>query len=76
MYYTHSCSYCGKLFFTWNKSKQIASASLYKGIKEHLVEYGEDHKEYMFDEDPKIEAAQMYDSMSETTDKPIGAYEI
>ena len=76
MYYSHSCSYCTKLFYTYQDSKEEASRVLFEGIKGHLVEYGEDHKEYMFDEDPEIEINQMYEAMEEGEEKPAGDYEL
>ena len=76
MYYSHPCSYCGKVFYTFNDNKEIASQVLYEGIKEHLKEYDEDHKEYEFDEDPEIEKNQMYKEMTESKEKPAGGYEL
>ncbi len=75
MYYSHRCSYCAKTFFVYDTNKSRAAKKLYEGIKKHLIDYGEDHKEYEFDEDPSIEANQMYNSMSESEDKPYG-YEV
>lgn len=74
MYYSHSCSYCTKVFFTYHSNKEAAAKVLFEGIKIHLIEYGEDHKEYMFDEDPKIEIDQMYYAMTELEEKPDGGH--
>ena len=49
---------------------------LFEGIKKHLIEYAEDHKEYQFDEDPEIEINQMYYAMSEHEEDPQGDYEL
>lgn len=76
MYYSHSCSYCSKIFYTYHSSRQGASKVLFEGIKKHLIEYGEDHKEYMFDEDSSIEVNQMYYAMTEHEDEPAGDYEL
>lgn len=76
MYYSHACSYCLKIFYTYNSSKQGAATVLFEGIKKHLVEYGEDHKEYQFDEDPEIEINQMYYAMIESEEEPRGHYEL
>lgn len=76
MYYSHSCSYCTKVFYTFHTNKEGAARKLYEGIKRHLIEYAEDHKEYQFDEDPGIEADQMYAEMTETTSRPSGAYPV
>ena len=76
MYYSYPCSYCGKVFYTFNDDREQAAQILYNGIKEHLKQYDEDHKEYEFDEDPEIETNQMYQNMTETKDIPQGAYEL
>ena len=76
MYYTYPCSYCGKMFYTFSDNRQIAAQTLFDGIKAHLKDYNEDHREYQFDEDPQIEVRQMYSSMTETSDEPQGAYEL
>jgi len=46
------------------------------GIKKHLIDYQEDHKEYEFDESPSVEANQMYYAMSESTHPPRSGYEV
>ncbi len=74
MYYTHACSYCTKIFYTYHSNKEAAAKVLFEGIKSHLIEYGEDHKEYLFDEDPKIEIDQMYYAMIEYEEKPDGGH--
>ncbi|KKQ93667.1 MAG: hypothetical protein UT20_C0045G0001, partial [Candidatus Levybacteria bacterium GW2011_GWA1_39_11] len=37
----------------YHSSKEAAARKLHEGIKKHLIEYAEDHKEYQFDEDPR-----------------------
>jgi len=64
------------LFYAYDDNKTHAAQRLYEGIKAHLKEYGEDHKEYEFDEDPSIEVNQMYKSMEETEEEPAGGYEV
>ena len=76
MYYVHTCSWCTKVFYTYHNNREEASKILYIGIKEHLVEYGEDHKEHEFDEDPTIEIDQMYAALVETEEEPAGGYEL
>lgn len=76
MYYSHSCSYCAKIFYTYHSSKEEAARVLFEGIKKHLVDYKEDHKEYMFDEDPEVEVNQMYYAMSEHEEEPDGHYQL
>lgn len=76
MYYSHACSYCSKVFYTYNENKEQAAKTLYEGIKQHLKDYDEDHKEYQFDEAPEIEANQMYKAMNESSAPPSGGYEL
>lgn len=76
MYYSHKCSYCSKLFYTYHSNKNAAAKQLYQGIKQHLIDYDEDRKEYEFDEHPSIEASQMYREMVESDHKPAGGYEV
>lgn len=54
----------------------MASRDLYFGIKKHLNEYDEDHKEYQFDDGPQIDTNEVYAAMNETSDPPQGAYQI
>lgn len=76
MYYSCNCTYCGKLFYTYSASRERAASVLYYGIKQHLIDYGEDAKEFQFDEHPSIEVRQMYRWMSESNDRPRGGYEL
>ena len=76
MYYSHPCSYCTKVFYTYDSNRTRAAHKLYQGIKKHLQDYKEDHKEYKFDEAPEIEANQMYNEMTESTDAPRGGYQV
>lgn len=76
MYYSHRCSYCTKVFYVFDSNRTNAARKLYSGIKKHLIAYNEDHKEYQFDEDPGIEANQMYRAMTESSSVPRGAYQV
>lgn len=76
MYYSHSCSYCTKIFFTFNSSKGQAASTLYYGIKKHLIEYEEDHKEYAFDDGAQIDINEVYAAVIESSDPPAGGYEL
>lgn len=76
MYYSYHCSYCSKIFYTFNDNKEEAARILYEGIKKHLIEYGEDDREYEFDDYPEKEINEMYAKMSELTEPPSGAYEL
>ncbi len=76
MYYSHPCSYCNKLFYTHDESRQIAAQTLYAGIKKHLIDYDEDHKEYKFDDGPQIDTNEVYAAMVESETPPAGAYEL
>ena len=76
MFYSHPCSYCNKVFYTYNDSKFEAAKILYAGIKNHLTEFDEDHKEYKFDDGPSIDTNEVYAAMSESKDLPSGGYEL
>jgi len=76
MYYSHRCSYCNRLFSTHDSNRWRAASDLYNAIKKHLVDYDEDHKEYKFDDGPKIDTEEVYKAMVESNEKPPGAYEI
>lgn len=76
MYYSYPCPYCRKLFYTYHSNKEHAAEVLYHGIKKHLTEYGEDHKEHTLDEGAHIEVNQMYAAVSESSDEPTGGYEL
>ena len=76
MYYSHRCSYCTKIFYTYNSSKEQAAKVLYVGIKQHLIDYNEDHKEYDFDDGPEIDTNEVYNAVFELEDPPSGGYEL
>jgi hypothetical protein len=76
MYYSHPCSYCTKIFFTYHNDKHQASKVLYHGIKKHLIEYNEDHKEFQFDDGVVIDVNEVYYAVSESNHPPAGGYEI
>lgn len=76
MYYSYPCSYCSRVFYTFNDNKEQAAQILFNGIKQHLISYGEDDKEHQFDEDPSIEANQMYTGMTESSEPPAGGYQL
>lgn len=76
MYYSHPCSYCSKLFYTYNTDKFQAAKILYAGIKQHLIDYDEDHKEYKFDDGPTIDTNEVYAALTESDTPPSGGYEL
>jgi hypothetical protein len=76
MYYSHQCSYCSKVFYTYNDNKWNAAADLYKAIKQHLIDYDEDHKEHEFDDGPYQDTKDVYAEMSESNQPPSGGYEV
>lgn len=75
MYYTFKCTYCGRLFYTYNSSKEQASVILYRTIKKHLSDYDEDKKEYEMDDGEKIDTDQIYYTMTGSNEAPPGGYE-
>lgn len=76
MYYSHSCSYCSKIFYTFADNKEQAAAKLYDGIKQHLIEYDEDRKEHEFDDGRSIDTNEVYSAITESPEPPGGGYEI
>ncbi len=76
MYYTHPCSYCQKVFYTYNSDKMAAAQTLYSGIKAHLIEYDEDDREYEFDEYPEKAVNKVYYEMREMNEPPHAGYEL
>jgi hypothetical protein len=76
MYYSHQCSYCHKVFYTYDTDKHRAAETLYYGIKDHLVHYDEDDKEHEFDDGPSTDTQEVYSNMSESSDPPSGGYEL
>lgn len=76
MYYSHSCSYCTKTFYTFQENKERASEKLYYGIKKHLIDYDEDHKEYQFDDGASIDIREVYAAITESESEPSGGYEL
>ena len=76
MYYSFSCSYCSRLFYTFSDSKEQAASVLYYGIKQHLIEYDEDPKEYEFDDEPQVDIDKIYYAIGEYSDVPAGGYEL
>lgn len=75
MYYSYKCPYCGRVFYTYDTDRERASRTLYASIKQHLIDYNEDHKEYELDDGEREDSDQIYAGMSESKDEPVGAYE-
>jgi hypothetical protein len=76
MYYSFPCTYCGRLFYTYNGNKESAATTLYNGVKQHLKEYDEDRKEYEMDDGPTLDIEQIYHEASSANDRPSGGYEL
>jgi hypothetical protein len=75
MYYSFKCTYCGRLFYTYNFNKQRASEDLYSTIKQHLIETGEDDKEYEMDDGATEDSNQIYAEMTVSDHRPAGGFE-
>ena len=76
MYYSQTCSYCNKVFYTFNDNKERAAETLYAGIKEHLIDSGEDEKETKFDDGPTEDTNEVYSEMAGNNEPPTGGYEL
>lgn len=74
MYYTYRCTYCQRAFYTFDRNKHHASVTLYRAVKHHLIEYGEDHKEHEMDDGEVEDSQQIYLEMTESPVEPHGAY--
>jgi hypothetical protein len=76
MYYSYPCTYCGKVFYTYNENKEAAANTLYNGAKQHLKEYGEDDKEHELDDGVYEDVNQIYSEMDGSAEPPTGGYEL
>ncbi len=74
MYYSYKCPYCGRVFYTYDTNKERASRTLYFTIKQHLIDYNEDHKEYVLDDGEEADSDQIYEEMVESNIAPPGGY--
>jgi hypothetical protein len=76
MYYCHQCTYCKRVYCTFDLDKWAAAKRLYSAIKSHLIEYDEDHKEYEMDDGESEDSNQIYHELYEYNEKPAGVYEV
>lgn len=76
MYYSDKCPYCSKIFYVFSDDKEAAAKALYAGIKQHLIDYDEDRKEYKMDDSPEQDTNEIYNEVAETNEPPAGGYEI
>jgi hypothetical protein len=76
MYYSFNCTYCGRVFYTFNENKETAANTLYDSVKAHLKEYGEDEKEYEMDDGHQMDTDQIYSEMNGFDEAPTGGYEV
>lgn len=76
MYYSQPCSHCSYVFYTYNDNKEIAAQTLYDAIKQHLIETGEDDKEYKYDDGPREDTNEIYGEMTSSSEPPSGGYEV
>lgn len=76
MYYSHSCSVCSRVFYTYNNNKEQAARTIYYGIKQHLIDYNEDNRESEFDEGADIDIDEVYNGLTESEFPLSGGYEL
>ena len=74
MYYSFSCTYCRRVFFTFDTDKHRAAVTLYRTIKQHLIDYNEDEKEYELDDGERVDTDQIYAEMKSSHHAPNGGY--
>jgi hypothetical protein len=72
MYYSFKCTYCGRAFYTYDRNRHQASVTLYRAVKNHLIEYNEDHKEHEMDDGEQEDSNQIYAEMTESSAPPPG----
>jgi len=75
MHYSYTCPHCGKVFYTYNEDKEVASKTLYDGIEEHMKEFKES-EDASFYHEPTEDTNKIYSEMAESTDAPPGGYEL
>lgn len=75
MYYSHTCSYCSKLFYTYNEDKDLAAKTLYAGIEAHMKEYNES-EDASFYHDPELDTNRIYSEIVESSEEPSSGYEL
>ncbi len=76
MYYSHTCPYCGKVFYTYNEDKELAARAIYEGIKGHEKEYDEEKKDFTFTHGEEYDTDQIYEELEESDDTPSGGYQV
>lgn len=76
MYYSHTCTFCSKVFYTSNDNKETAANTLCAGIKAHLKEYGEDEKEHVLENGKTLDTNLIYSEMIGDEEAPSGGYEL
>ena len=72
MYYSFKCTECGRLFYTYNQNKSHAANTLYHSVKQHLIDYNEDHKEHELDDGEYWDSHQIMREMTTTDYRPQG----
>lgn len=75
MYYSFRCTYCGRLFYTYDTNKFNAAKTLYGTVKQHLIDSNEDDKEYEMDDGASEDSNQIYAEMVTSEQRPMGGFE-
>lgn len=75
MFYSFRCTYCSRVFYTYDTNKTRASRTLYSTVKQHLIETDEDRKEFQMDDGETADSNQIYAEMVESNQRPSGGYE-
>lgn len=76
MYYSQPCSYCSRVFYTFDDDRDRAAHALFRGIKAHLQEYDEDEKEHKYDDGENVDSNYIYKEMVEGKEPPSGGYKL
>ncbi len=75
MYYSHTCSHCSKVFYTYNEDKELAAKTIYDGIEAHMKDYKEE-EDSTFYHNQEQDTNRIYSEISESEEAPSGGYQL
>ena len=79
MFYSYPCPVCGKVFYTFNQSREEAAQTMYSGLEKHIQDYQEENSGYdNLDHQGKEFEDQntVYSNMSSSQVAPEGGYNL
>lgn len=75
MYYSHTCTHCGKIFYSFNDDKELAAEAIYAGIEQHMKDYGESEDASYYHEEG-LDTKRIYSELTESSEAPSGGYQV